>query len=479
MRPHIIIRYIGQILLLMAGLMFVSFIISVYHSDGAQIPLILGCVLSALTGVFPLIFIPPSDRISHKEGYVIVVAGWLFVCFFGMLPYAFFGKEFSLINAWFESVSGFTTTGATILTDVEVLPMGLLFWRSSAHWLGGIGIILFALIIVPAIGTTSMSLSRLEMSPLSKSNFHYKSNKTLKVVLQVYLGLTLAQTLLLYVFGMSLFDAVIHSFGTVATGGFSSKNASVAFYNSNAIEIIMLIFMFLSGMHFGVLYSIFTQKNTKWYKSSVLKFYFLSVVIGVGAITLNLWFNQYHSFFQSLRHAAFQVVSIGTTTGYSTAKISLWPPFSLMLLVYFSFQCACAGSTSGGIKVDRMLIFFRVIKRQVLKLQHPKAVIPVRLDGHPVDDNTIESTMLFIVLYFLILFITGLALTAMNVDIGSAFSASAATLSTLGSGFSDTGMVENYSLIPDMGKFFLTINMLLGRLEIFGLMLLIFMKSWR
>ena len=479
MRPHIIIRYIGLVLLLCSGLMFASFLVSVYNSDSAQIPLLLSCILTGLTGVFPMVFVPASGQISHKEGYVIVVASWILICFFGMLPYAIWGGEFSMINAWFESVAGFTTTGSTILNDIEALPKGLLFWRSSTHWLGGIGIILFVLVIVPAIGKVRMSLSRLEMSPLAKSNFHYKSNKTLRVVILVYLGLTVAETILLYAFGMSLFDAVTHTFGTVATGGFSPKNASVGYYNSVAIEVIIIFFMFFAGMHFGVLYVIFTLKNQKWYKSSILQFYFFSILVGIVFVTLNTWGSNYDSFSEALRYSAFQVVSIATTTGYGTADTTLWPPFSIMLLMYFTFQCACAGSTAGGIKVDRVVIFFKSLKRQVLKLQHPQAVIPVRIDGQPIDDDTVDSVLLFIVLYILILFVNGLALTAMDVDITTAFSASAATISTVGPGFGEVGSASNYSIIPDFGKFLLTLNMLLGRLEIFGLVLLIYMKSWR
>lgn len=479
MRPHIIIRYIGLVLLLCAGLMFVSFLISVFNSDGAEIPLLLSCILTALIGVFPMVFVPPTSQISHKEGYVIVVASWLLVCFFGMLPFTLWGGEFTVINSWFESVAGFTTTGSTILNDIEALPAGLLFWRSSTHWLGGIGIILFVLVIVPALGKARMSLSRLEMSPLAKTNFHYKTNKTLRVVIIVYLGLTLIQTVLLYAFGMSLFDAVTHTFGTVATGGFSPKNASIGYYNSVAIELVIIVFMFLAGMHFGVLYTIFTFKNVKWYKSTIVKVYAFSILAGIVFVTLNTWGKNYETLPEALRHAAFQVVSISTTTGYGTADTTLWPPFSVMILIFFTFQCACAGSTAGGIKVDRVVIFFQTLKRQVLKLQHPQAVIPVRVDGQPIDDETVDSVLLFIVLYILILFLNGLALSAMGVDITTAFSASAATISTVGPGFGEVGSAGNYASIPDLGKILLTFNMLLGRLEIFGLMLLFFMKSWR
>lgn len=479
MRPTIVLRYIGLVLLLCAGLMFVSYLISVYNSDSAQVPLLLSCILTALIGVFPMVFVPPTSQISHKEGYVIVVFSWILVCFFGMLPFVMWGGEFTIVNSWFESVAGFTTTGSTILNDIEVLPNGLLFWRSATHWLGGIGIILFVLVIVPALGKARMSLSRLEMSPLAKTNFHYKTNKTLRVVIFVYLGLTIAETVLLYIFGMSLLDSVMHTFGTVATGGFSPKNLSIGYYNSVAIEIIIIIFMFLAGMHFGVLFTIFTFKNVKWYKSSILRTYTALIVIGIIFVSLNTWGKNYETFPEALRYAAFQVVSISTTTGYGTADTTLWPPFSIMILIYFTFQCACAGSTAGGIKVDRIVIFFQSLKRQVLKLQHPQAVIPVRIDGNPIDDETVDSVLLFIVFYLLILFLNGLALTAMGVDIETAFSASAATISTVGPGFGEVGSASNYSSIPDLGKVLLTFNMLLGRLEIFGLMLLFFMKSWR
>ncbi|MFA5647593.1 MAG: potassium transporter TrkG [Bacteroidales bacterium] len=479
MRSHIIIRYIGLVLLLSSGLMFVSFLISVINADSGRIPLLLSTILTALIGIFPFIFVPASNQISHKEGYVIVVSSWLLICFFGMLPYLLWGGEFSLANAWFESVSGFTTTGSTILNDVEALPKGLLFWRSATHWLGGIGVILFMLIIVPALGKARMSLSRLEMSPLAKTNFHYKTNKTLRIVLMVYLGLTLAQTILLYVFGMNFFDAITHSFGTVATGGFSPKNASIGFYNSISIEIVVIVFMFLAGMHFGVLYSMFTFKNNKWYKSSILQFYGLSILVGILVVTFNAWGSTYDTFLQALRQSAFQVVSIATTTGYATYNTTLWPSFSIMVLIYFTLQCACAGSTAGGIKVDRIVIFYQSLKRQVLKLQHPQAVIPVRVDGQVVEDDVVDSVLVFIVLYIVILFLNGLALTAMGVDLTTAFSASAATIGTVGPGFGEVGSVSNFALIPDLGKVLLTLNMLLGRLEIFGLVLIVFMKWWR
>jgi trk system potassium uptake protein TrkH len=468
-----------MILLLIAAFMFISFFISMYNNDEGQTPLLLSATLTFLTGIFPLIFVPNPKQLSSKEGYLIVVIGWLVVCLYSMLPYILYGGEFSPVNAWFESVSGYTTTGATILTDIEVVPKGILFWRSATHWMGGVGIVLFVLVVLPAMGNARITLSKIEMSPLAKTDFKYRTQKMLRIILSVYLGLTIAEVLLLMVFGMSTFDAVTHTFGTVATGGFSTKNASIAHFNSLGVEVIIIVFMFLSGMHFGILYSFFTLKNNKWYQSSVVRLYFFMMVLGILFVTISTKGNNYSTWGEALRYASFQVVSIATTTGYATCDTTLWPPFSVMILLYFTFQCACAGSTAGGIKVDRLVIFMQSLKRQVLKLQHPNAVIPVKVDNVSIDDETVDSVLLFIVLYILILFINGLLISAMGVDITTAFSASAATISTVGPGFGEVGSAATYAGIPDLGKILLSLNMLLGRLEIYGLLLFFMIRSWK
>lgn len=468
-----------MILLLISAFMFVSFFISLYNNDEGLVPLLLSALLTFLTGVFPLIFVPATKHLSSKEGYLVVVIGWIVVCLYSMIPYLLYGGEFTPVNAWFESVSGYTTTGSTILTDIEVVPRGILFWRSATHWMGGIGIVLFVLVVLPAMGNARITLSKIEMSPLAKTDFKYRTEKMLRIILTVYIGLTIVETSLLMIFGMSAFDAITHTFGTVATGGFSTKNASIGFYNSVAIETVIIVFMFLSGMHFGVLFSMFTFKNFKWYKSSVVRFYFFSILIGIILVTLSTKGNNYNSWGEALRHSAFQVVSIASTTGYATCDSTLWPSFSVMILIYFMFQCACAGSTAGGIKVDRFVIFFQSLKRQMLKLQHPQAVIPLKVDNVSIDDDTVDSVLLFIVLYILILFLTGLGITAMGIDATTAFTASAATISTVGPGFGEVGSASTFASIPDMGKILLTFNMLLGRLEIYGLLLFFMMKSWK
>mgnify|MGYP000852719984 CR=1 FL=1 len=477
MRPYVVLRYVGLILLLNAAFMFLSFFISLYNNDGGEIPLLLSGVLTSLFGLFPTIFVPKNIEIKTREAYSIVVFSWLVSCVFGMLPFLLYGGEFTIANAWFEVVSGYTTTGSTVLKDIEAVPKGILFWRASTHWIGGVGIVLFALVILPSLGKAKMIISRFEISSLAKENFHYKTRKTLHVILVVYLGLTILQTVLLKVYGMSLFDAVTHTFATVATGGFSPKNLSIAYYDSFAIELIIMIFMFLSGIHFGLLFVTFALRKANLFKSQIVRYYFFSMLAGVVLVAINLKGNVYDSWTDAFRYSAFQVLSVGTTTGFANADSSVWPPLSIMLITFFTLQCACAGSTSGGLKVDRIVIFFQSLRRQFLKLQHPQAVIPVRINGQPIEEESVDSALLFITFYIVIVFITAVLLSAMGIDTLTSFSASAATMGNVGPGFGAVGSMSNFASIPDLGKFLLSINMLLGRLEIFGLLLILRLRS--
>jgi len=337
--------------------------------------------------------------------------------------------------------------------------------------------VLFALVILPSLGKAKMIISRFEISSLAKENFHYKTRKTLHVILVVYLGLTILQTVLLKVYGMSLFDAVTHTFATVATGGFSPKNLSIAYYDSFAIELIIMIFMFLSGIHFGLLFVTFALRKANLFKSQIVRYYFFSMLAGVVLVAINLKGNVYDSWTDAFRYSAFQVLSVGTTTGFANADSSVWPPLSIMLITFFTLQCACAGSTSGGLKVDRIVIFFQSLRRQFLKLQHPQAVIPVRINGQPIEEESVDSALLFITFYIVIVFITAVLLSAMGIDTLTSFSASAATMGNVGPGFGAVGSMSNFASIPDLGKFLLSINMLLGRLEIFGLLLILRLRS--
>ncbi len=467
-------RNIGLALLLNAIFMFISAAVSVFYGlDNSFSPLILSGIVTSVVASFPLIFVSKSSEINAKEGLVIVVLSWIFSCLFGMLPYILYGGEFSIINSWYESVSGYTTTGATILVNVEDLPKGLLFWRASTHWLGGLGVVLFMLLILPSISASRM-LSKFEISSLSKDNFRFRAQQTVRVISTVYLGLTLLETLLLTLAGMDFFDAICHSFATIATGGFSTKNLSLAHYDSLLIDSIVMVFMLLSGMHFGLLYSASLGKVRPLWKSPVIRYYLASILVISLIITVTLKINGIEDdWLHAARHAFFQVISVGTTTGFASADSSIWPSFAILLMVFLTIQCACSGSTSGGMKVDRVLIFYKAFKAQVKKQIHPNAVVPVKLGDQVLDREIVTSASLFIVLYISIVFLVTLILTFLGVDLLDAFTASAANMGNVGPGFGSVGSLGNYSQIPAMGKFVLSVQMLMGRVEIYSMLLIV------
>ncbi len=479
MRPHIIFRYVGIVLLFNAAFLMASAAISLCCGQSDFLPLLYSAVITLLFGIFPLIYVPPSSHIHNIEGLVIVVSSWLLSCLVGVLPYILYGGEFTLVNAWFESVSGFTTTGSSILNDIEALPFGLLFWRASTHWIGGIGIIVFVLAVLPAIGQASMLLSRSEISPLAMKNFQYRTRKILKILLIVYLSLTFLETILLICFGMGTFDAVTHSFATIATGGFSTKNSSIAYFENPMIELVVMAFMILSGIHFGILYSAASGKIREMWKSSIVRFYVGAMFAGVIVVTLSIHGTIFEKWVEALRHAAFQVISLGTSTGFATADTGRWPAFTIMILIYFTLQCACSGSTSGGIKVERILIFWKSIGTKLKKLKYPKAVVSLKMDNSFIPEDVVTTSLLFITLYLAVVFVSTLLLTAMGVDILSAFSGTAACMGNVGPGFGMLSSLANYSQLPEAGKVVLTVVMLLGRLEIFGLILFLSAGSWK
>lgn len=468
-------------MLLNAAFMLLSAGISLANdTDSGFYPLMLSFVLTGILGVFPLIFVRKNDRINMKEAYAIVVGAWLTACVAGTFPYLLWGGEFSWATAWFESVSGFTTTGSTALADVEALPKGLLFWRSSTHWLGGIGVVMFVLVVLPTVGKTKMTLSSVELSPMAKENYKYKAQKIMYILLFVYLGLTVLETICLKIAGMGWFDAVNHAFSTVATGGFSTKNTSIAYYNSLAIEIIITVFMLLAGFHFGLIFATLTGKRNNIFRNEVSRFYFATFLVGGLLITFSLWnAGLYGSFFESLRYSLFQAAAVITTTGFATADTTLWTSLAVMLLLYMMFQCACAGSTSGGIKSDRVWLALKAIRSRILQQQHPSAVIRLKLNGIAQDDSIINFAMFFIVIYIMIVCAGTIIVAATGLDLMTSFSLVASSMGNVGPGFGSVGSMSNYSEISPFIKIFSTIFMLLGRLEIFGLIQLFLMKWWR
>jgi len=479
MRSDVIIRHIGLILLFNAAFLFISTIISALGKESSFIPLLYSTLVACIFGIFPLLFVPRIYEIQPKEGIFIVVTGWVVSCMIGMLPYLLWGESFHIVNAWFESVSGYTTTGSSILSDVEALPQGLLFWRASTHWIGGIGIILFALLLFPRTGSSRLTLIRSEISDISQRSFRAKATDIFRIILYVYVGLTTLEVISLVLAGMPLFDAIAHSFATVATGGFSTKNLSVAYFDSLTIEVIIMIFMVLSGLHFGVLYNTLAGRRENILRSPVVKFYGLFLIMGIGIVTGKLYLTGYGTFGEALRNASFQVISLGTTTGFATADTAGWPYLSRLILLYFSIQCACIGSTSGGLKFDRVLIVLKSISKQVKIFLHPKAVIISKLGRAKISQEMEFFVLSFTVLYMITILVSSLLITSFGIDLETSFSAVIATLGNVGPGFGEVSSLSNYGSLPSGAKLILTGDMLMGRLELFSILSLFYVRSWR
>lgn len=480
MRFNVILRYVGAVMLCLSAFMAVSAGISLVSNDAGFYPLLLSALLTLLLGAFPMIFVSKADSITTKEGFMIVVGSWVLSCVVGMFPYLIWGGEFTLVNAWFESVSGFTTTGASILTDIEALPQGLLFWRSATNWIGGVGVVMFALLILPSLGTNKMALSGIELSSLAKDNYRYRTQMVVKILLTIYIGLTIIATLLLKVSGMRWFDAVNHAMSASATGGFSTKNASVGFYDSPLIEWILIVVMFISSLHYGLIYSTFTRKANNIFRSEVVRVYVAIIVGATLLIGASLYFSDtYENIFTSLRQSVFQVVSLITTTGFATANTNLWTPFAIVILIILSIICGCAGSTSGGVKVDRVLLYGKVLKARLRGQQHPNAIIRIRLDGILQEDRQVNTVTLFLTTYFVLILLGTLSSALFGMDLLSAFSSSVAFIGNVGPGFGAVGSLDNYAELPSILKIQGSILMLMGRLEIFGFIQFLFIRMWR
>lgn len=481
MNLSVVARNIGIALLSNAVFMFLGVIVSiVYGFDSSFSPLLLSGVITLIAGLFPLVFVRKSNSINAKEGFTIVVFAWVLSCLFGMLPYVLWGGEFTLINAWYESVSGYTTCGGTILSDVESLPKGLLFWRSSTHFLGGLGIVVFMLLVLPSVSSFSKRLKDVETSSLSQENYRFRTKQTIYVMFSVYFGITIAETLCLMLAGMDFFNAINHAFSTVATGGFSTLNDSVKGFDSVLIEYIIIFFMLLSGLHFGLIYSSVTTRSLKIFRSPVVRYYIACVFVFSVAIAVNLLAAKVETnWSEAISHSLFQAVSVSTSTGFATSEISTWPNFAMLLMLFLMIQGACSGSTTGGVKADRFLIFFKSIKAQLKKYVHPNAVMPVKVGKHTVDYDLVSSVNLFILFYFLILFAGTLVLTLLGVGMEDAVSSVISNMGNVGVAFGEVGSFGNYGYFPAAAKFVLALLMLIGRFEIFSFIVIFVIYKWR
>lgn len=387
MRTKAIIKYIGYALLFNSFFLVISAAISFFNGESSFVPLIVSFLGCSIAGLLPQIFVKEILDINFREGVAITVFGWIVTCLFGAIPYALWGGEFSIVDAIFESVSGYTTTGATILQDVEKLTKGLLFWRSSTHFLGGIGVILFVLLILPDAKGVQTSIYKSEVSNLSLMSFKMRSKHIVKSIAIVYIILNAVLTLLLWVQGMSFFDSICHSFATIATGGFSTKNLSVSYYDNVGIELTITIFMYLSSLHFGMLFLTITGSKTNIFKSKVVRSFTIVLLIGITLIAFDLVSENGYSIGEGFRHASFQVVSLASTTGFASIDTNVWPIFSKILMLYFMLQCAMVGSTGGGIKFDRVYLYFVSLNRQMKQLLHPKGLYIAKMDGNVITEE--------------------------------------------------------------------------------------------
>lgn len=479
MRKQAIIKYIGYVLLFNALFLYVSAIISFFLKETSFVPFLYSGLVCTILGLFPLIFTEKIDEIRFNEGLAISVFGWIITCIVGMLPYVMWGGEFSFVNAFFESVSGYTTTGATILTEIESLPKGILFWRSATHWIGGMGVILFVLLILPQARGLRSSIYKTEVSNLSRMNFKTKARQIGRIIAIVYVSLTAVETIILWSLGMSLFDAICHSMSTIATGGFSTKNNSMAFYNNFWMELTIIVFMIFSSLHFGMLYITIMGKKPNLFHSKVARTYFLLTTIGVLAVAFKLYNDNLYSIADSLRHSLFQVISLVSTTGFATVDTTVWPIFTIIILIYFTAQGSMVGSTAGGFKFDRIYLFFQALKKQLRLINHPQGIFVSKIDNEVVDKEIELQTLTFLFLYILTFFIVTVILTLMDIDGLTAFSASLASIANVGPGFGEVGSLDSYSSLPSAAKYVLSFEMLLGRLEIMNILALLFLLKNR
>ncbi|MBQ7222589.1 MAG: TrkH family potassium uptake protein [Bacteroidales bacterium] len=475
MNIRAISRNVGIALMVSALFMFISVLVSIiYGVDSSFSPLLLSGILTFLAGIFPIIFVPRNhSEITTREGVVIIVVSWVLSCVFGMMPYVLWGGEFTLVNAWFESVSGFTTSGGTILNDIEALPHGLLFWRSSTHYIGGLGVVLFMLIILPNVGTVKWRISRMEVADVSRVNYNYKTNKIIKVILSVYLGLTALLFVLLFIAGMSPFDAINHALSIVSTGGFSTKNASIGAFNSPLIEVISMAFMILGSIHFGLLYSSVKHNNLNVFKDPIVQFYLMSLLVASVLVSVNLITSgTYNSVWETIRQAFFNVISLGSSSGFTISDTALWPPFSILILLYMSVQCGCSGSTTGGLKADRVWIITKATRSQLLRTLHPNAVIPVKYGKNIADPALVQSVAIFALFYMLCCLFFALIYAAVGLDFMDSTTASIAMIGNIGPAFGSLGAFSNFAAVPAIGKLVMGIEMIAGRLGLYALVIL-------
>lgn len=477
MNIKLVAHTLGRVINFEAICLFMSLVCSVLLRDGAHFPLIISIVICLAAGV-PLSLIRPKEkRLFSRDGFATVALSWIALSFFGSIPFVISGVIPNPIDAFFETASGITTTGASILKDVEVVPKSLLFWRSFTHWIGGMGVIVFLVAVLPLSGGSNMYLMKAESTGPSVGKLVPRVKSTAKILYTIYFGITVILVVLLLCGGMNLFDALCTTFGTVGTGGFGVRNSSVAQF-SPYIQNVVTVFMILCGVNFSIYYLIIMRKFSIAFRSTEMWTYLGIIAASVIVITINCS-HLFDGYGEAIRHSAFQVASIITTTGYSTVDFDLWPELSKTILVVLMFIGASAGSTGGGIKVSRIIILLKSIVKEIKIASHPKSTHKVTMDGRNVEHETIRGVNVFMVSYLVIFAISLLIISVDNMDFTTNFTAVAATINNIGPGLSGVGPSKNFSQYSDLSTLVLAFDMLAGRLEIFPMLVLFSPQAWK
>lgn len=474
------LKILGQVLKYEAILMIIPLIIAAFYGDGDFLAFLLTILL-----IIPISYLlckieTENEVIYPKEGFFTVGIAWIIISVVGAIPFMLSGVIPNFIDAFFETVSGFTTTGATILSQVEGLPRGILFWRSFAHFIGGMGFLVLILSLMPSMGSTNtIHLLKAESPGPTPGKIVPKIKQTAMILYIIYSVMTIIETILLVCSGMSVYDALIHALGTAGTGGFSNMNASVAAFHSPTIEWIITIFMFLFGINFALYFQLLEGNVKNFFKNEELRYYFIIVFSSIVLITINILGINGGNIAKSVRDSAFQVSSVITTTGYATTDFNLWPTFSKIILLILMFMGAMAGSTGGGIKTIRVVIMFKAIKREINKLLHPRRVQSVKIDGRTIEENTISGVFLFIGAYAIVGLIAIFIVALDNFDFTTTITSVIATLSNIGPGLELVGPTGNFGMFSGLSKVVLSFCMLAGRLEFYPMLILFSPSLWR
>jgi trk system potassium uptake protein TrkH len=480
MKTGTVLHILGGLLLFLSAALLIPTPFSYYYQDGQIASFLWSALITALAGfLLRSLFVPEGD-LGFRDGFAIVTLGWLGAAIFGALPFHFSGEFSGFLDCFFESMSGFTTTGSSVLGKVEVLAPSTHFWRAFIQWLGGMGIIVLSLAILPVLGIGGMQLFQAEVPGPTKDRLSPRIRDTARILWAVYLLLTFFETGLLMAGGLTVFEALCHSFTTLATGGFSLYTPSIGKFNSLWVECVVAFFMFAAGVNFTLHFHVMQGRGSTYWKSDEFRFYLFLTLLTTALLTFfNFAEKAYGSFGESLRYSLFQACSIMTTTGFATADFDQWPYVSRFLLVCLMFFGGCAGSTAGGIKHVRVLLLWRHFRLQVFQLLHPKAVKAVKLDGTKVAPAVMQAVLGFFFLYIGVFASASMAVCAQGVDLITAVSAVATTLNNIGPGLGGVGPMANFGNLPDFSKLVLSVCMLVGRLELFTVMVLLFPSFWK